>query len=119
MNHSRALVVAVLALAVGGVAFASDHSLSGEYQIGGKTLIDPPATEAKDTHFRVFLTGPAAQDLYQAMKVRAVEDECLRDGSVTKFLGGTACTKLAKGGAYECSLSINVKAQRVESAYAC
>lgn len=119
MKHSHTLTVAILSLVVGTVTFAADHSLSGQYQIGGKTLIDPSDTEAKDTHFHVFLTDSAAQDLYQAMKIRPVKDECLRDGSVTKFLGGTACTRHAKSGAYECSLAINIKTQRVESAYTC
>ncbi len=118
MKHFRIFTTAVLASGLAAVAFAATHTLSGEYYIGGKTMVDPSENEKKDTHFRIFLNGASARDLYLAMKVRPVKDECLLDGSTTKFIGGTACTKHVNG-KFECSFSVNIKAQRVESAYAC
>lgn len=118
MKHSRIVTIAVLASGLTAVAFAATHSLSGSYYIGGKTMVDPPENEKDDTHLRIFLNGASARDLYLAMKVRPINDECLLDGSITKFIGGTACIKHVNG-KFECSLSINIKSQRVDSAYAC
>ena len=118
MKQFFILALAVLVCALANAAPATTHSLSGSYEIGGKTLIDPPENEAQDTHFRVYLTGKPAKDLYLAMHVRPVKDECLMDGSITKAIGGTACTKLSNG-AFECSFSVNIKSQRVESASVC
>ena len=121
MKLSRISQTALILFAiVVGVAFAGpSKSLTGSYIIGGKTLVDPPANEPKDTHLQIFLTGDSAKDLYQSMRVKPVADQCLLDGSVTKFLGGTACTMHVGGKAYECSFSVNIRSQRIESAYVC
>jgi hypothetical protein len=101
------------------LALAASGSLNGSYELGGKTLIDPPDGEPQDTHLRLFLEGGAARDLFAALDVKAVEDECLADGSMTKSLGGIACTMHADGHTYECSFAVNIKSRTVEGASAC
>jgi len=109
----------LLLLVVAGAALAGEQALSGTWEIGGKTLVDPPPGEDQRSHFRVHLTGDAAKALYDTMKVVAVEDECLGDGTTIKFDGGIACSAHPGAEGHECSFAIDVTGQRVESAYSC
>jgi hypothetical protein len=118
---NRLCVIALIAstFAFATLALAAGGSLNGSYELGGKTLIDPPDGEPQDTHLRLFLEGGAARDLYAALKVQEVEDECLADGSMTKSQGGIACTRHADGHTFECSFAVNLKSRAVEGASAC
>jgi hypothetical protein len=109
----------VFACLIPALALAASGSLNGSYELGGKTPIDPPDGEPQDTHLRLFLEGGAARDLYAALDVKAIEDECLADGSMTKSLGGIACTMHADGHTFECSFAVNIKSRTVEGASAC
>lgn len=93
--------------------------LTGQYDITGKTAIDPPEDEPKDTHFRVYLTGKAAMDLYNSMKVKPMEDGCLGDGSVSKWVGDMQCTNIRNSGEYECRFSIDVGNQKIDYGWSC
>ena len=110
--------------AFAGCALAADPvqpegELSGTYAIGGKTLVDPPPGEDPGSQYRMFLTGPAAKDLYDALRAKAEDDECLGDGSQVKRSGGISCTKLADGQGYECSFAVGVDGRSVEPATSC
>lgn len=114
----------LLSLALAGTAFAADPvqpegELSGTYVIGGRTLVDPPPGEDPRSQYRVFLTGAAAKDLYDALRVKAEDDECLGDGSQSRRSGGISCTKLADDGGYECSFAIGVDGRSVAPATSC
>jgi len=93
--------------------------LTGTYAIAGKEAVDPPPDQPKDTHLQLYLSGNAARDLYKAMKVKPVADECIGDGAQSKFEGGIACTMHAGGKQYECSLAIDIKNQKLDPVYAC
>jgi hypothetical protein len=112
------LLLSLLAVLPVSVA-ADEQALSGTWEIGGKTLVDPPPGEDQRSHFRVRLTGDAAKALYDTMKVDAVEDECLGDGTTIKFDGGIACSAHPGAEGHECSFAIDVTGRRVESAYSC
>lgn len=114
----RAFLVAIALAAAGGV-HADEHPLTGTYELGGATLVDPPPGEDPRSRFRVFLTGAAAKDLYDALHAAAEDDECLGDGSLAKRSGGIACTRLAEDGSYECSFAVGVDGRAVESATSC
>jgi hypothetical protein len=118
---AAALLTATLAAALAAPASSQDpyRPLTGTYAISGKTAIDPPPDEPKDTHLQVFLTGAAARDLYQALKVKAVPDECVGPNASSKFSGAIACTMQAGGKEYECSFAVDLKAQKLEAIYAC
>ena len=73
---NRFVVTFLLLVISPGAVAGQEKSLSGRYQLSGKTVIDPPADEPADTHFRIALEGAAAQDLYRSMKVAAKPNEC-------------------------------------------
>ena len=98
---------------------ASEGTLTGNFALAGATAIDPPEGEPQNTHLQLFITGDAARELYWAMPGEATPDECLGDGSMTKFHGGTACTMHHRGKDFECALGIDIREQRVVQAYAC
>ncbi len=93
--------------------------LTGQYEITGKTVLDPPKNEPGDTHFRVYITGKAAMDLYNSMKVEPEEDICLGDGSVSKNIGQMQCTNSILSGEYECRFSIDVANQKIDYGWVC
>jgi hypothetical protein len=118
----RAVLAASLLLAVFAVPASSQDApkaLTGTYAIAGKEAVDPPPDQANDTHLQLFLSGNAARDLYQAMKVMEVPDECIGHNAHSKFQGGIACTKHEGGKEYECSLSIDIKGQKLDPIYDC
>ena len=118
----RAVLAASLLLAVFAVPASSQDApkaLTGTYAIAGKEAVDPPPDQANDTHLQLFLSGNAARDLYQAMKVKEVPDECIGHNAHSKFQGGIACTMLDGGKEYECSLAIDIKNQKLDAIYAC
>jgi hypothetical protein len=114
-----AAFVLLAALAIPAASQDNTKKLTGSYAIAGRDAVDPPPGQPKDTHLQLFLTGGAARDLYNALKVKAVADECLGDGARSKFQGAIACTMQAGGKQYECSLAIDLRQQKLESAYAC
>ncbi|HET7844960.1 MAG TPA: hypothetical protein VFL14_12470 [Xanthomonadales bacterium] len=119
VKYSLSLLLACAASAFAADPVQSEGELSGTYAIGGKTLVDPPPGEDPGSRYRVFLTGAAAKDLYDALRVKAEDDECLGDGSQSKRSGGISCTKLADDEGYECSFAVGVDGQSVEPATSC
>ena len=113
------LLSSALVLAASAAAITVEPPLSGSYWITGATLVDVPADEPMDTHLRMRLTERAARELFTAMRVEAVYDECLDDGSTSKTIGGTRCTRDAAGQEYECTLGIDIQRQVVVSGAAC
>ena len=101
-------------------ASAADYQpLQGSYAIGGATLIDPPESEAQDTHFYLDLEGNGARDLYNAMKTKAQQGACGEPGDLTKRLGGVQCTKVKGGKEYHCALGVELRTQHVVAGVAC
>lgn len=82
--------------------------LAGEYRFHGKTLIDPPPDEARDTHLGLLLEGAAARDLYRRMQGRGERDPCLDDGSRSKTRGPLRCTELAGKQGWRCEFAIQL-----------
>jgi len=114
------IFLALATLVFAAAAPASDYKpLQGSYMVGGATLIDPPETEAQDTHFYVDLEGNAARDLYKALKAKAEAGVCGEPGDLTKRSGGVQCT-MAKGGKeYHCAFGVELKTQHVVSGVVC
>jgi len=115
-----AFIAAAAVLAVAAAASAAEYRpLQGSYALGGATLIDPPADEARDTHFYVDLDGSAAHDLYDALKAKPVANVCGEPGDLTKRSGGMQCTKAAGGKEYHCAFGVELKTQRVVDGVVC
>ena len=119
-TRRTALVALLLAsFAIPASSQEASKALSGTYAIAGKDAIDPPPGQPADTHLQLYLDGSAARDLYRAMKVKAMPDDCIGAGAHSKFLGGIACTELEGGKKYECSLAIDIQGQKLDPVYAC
>ena len=111
---------AVIAVVLCASALGADYQpLQGTYKIGGKTLYDPPASEAQDTHFYIDLEGNAARDLYNAMKAKAQDGVCGEPGDLTKRSGGVQCTMVKGGKEYHCAFGMELQTQRVVSGVVC
>jgi len=114
------LILAAAALVIATCASAADYQpLQGTYLIGGTTLIDPPESEARDTHFYVDLEGDAARDLYNAIKAKAQQGVCGEAGDLTKRLGNVQCTKVKSGKEYHCAFGVELRTQHVVPGVVC
>jgi len=81
-------------------------------------LTDPAPEDKKDALLRLYLTGKAARDLFAALKVKPVKDQCFDDGTMTKTLGELVCAKHPKG-SHECWIGIDLKSQKLAPAFVC
>jgi hypothetical protein len=119
-GNAMKTLFAVVAIVLCASAFAADYQpLQGTYKVGGKTLYDPPESEAQDTHFYVDLEGNAARDLYKAMKAKAQDGVCGELGDLTKRSGGVQCTMVKGGKEYHCAFGVELQTQRVVSGVVC
>lgn len=107
-THTQQWLLLLCGLGVAAMPQAADlaGALRGEYRFHGKTLIDPPPGEARNTHLGLVLEGAAARDLYRRMKVRGERDLCLDDGSHSKTQGPVRCTELAGKQGWRCEFAI-------------
>ena len=107
-------------LVASSVALAWQYKpLSGSYRIGGQTVYDPPENEAKNTHFYFELTGTAAKDLFEHMKVAPVADVCADSGEKTKRIGEMRCTQAANGKQHRCWFGLDIRNQRITNGVVC
>jgi len=115
MKSIKYITLAILIGSLAWAAQAADNSgnLRGNYYFHGKTLIDPPPGEAKDTHLGLVLEGNVARELYRKMKVKSEPDLCLDDGSRTKTQGAISCTELAKKKGWRCEFGIELETQKL------
>jgi hypothetical protein len=118
----RSWQVALVCSALGATyAFAQYQSmapLTGEFDITGRTPVDPSPQERRDTHLRLHLTGRVARTLYDHMQVEAGPNRCgPRTDRREKRIGDTLCS--TDGRTYECFLAINIQEQTVQGGWAC
>ena len=120
IRRARSLLCVLLAaFAIPAASQDGTKKLTGSYMLAGKDAVDPPPGQPQDTHLQLYLDGDAARDLYQAMKVKAMPDECIGHDAHTKFQGGIACTMHAGGKDFECSFAIDIKNQKLDPVYDC
>lgn len=114
----RTLLFVLAVVSIG--ADAGDYKpLTGAYSIAGKTLLDPPTSEAQNTHIYFSLNGKAALDLYDSMKTKAISNACANDGSMLKRVGEMQCTRSDDGKEYQCWFGIDIKNQKVVGGVVC
>jgi len=119
-EETMKIILAFAALVFAAAAPAADYKpLQGTYMVGGATLIDPPESEAQDTHFYLDLEGNAARDLYKALKAKAEAGVCGEPGDLTKRNGGVQCTMVKGGKEYHCAFGVELKTQHVVSGVVC
>lgn len=92
--------------------------LTGQFDVTGRTAVDPPPSEPRDTHFRVYLTGEAARTLFNNMKVESLPQLCGGDPErIEKRVDDMLCSTDYQ--IYECFFAIHIKEQTIEGGWAC
>jgi hypothetical protein len=81
--------------------------LRGELFIAGKTPIDPPSSEPKNSHAYVTLAGPAALRMYRAMRAKEEANAC-ETGKKLKRAGALSCSITADGKNASCDFAIDM-----------
>lgn len=93
MQNAPPLVLFLLLATFIADSFAADwKAVKGTYAVTPEHYLDPSDEEQKDSHFRLQLSGDAARDLYQAMKVSEASDACT--GATAKNVGEMQCLLL-------------------------
>lgn len=110
-------LIAVLALIVPASA-QETVALKGEVFIAGKTPVDPPPNEPKNSHAYMTVTGPAALRLYRAMRGKEEKDAC-QDGHRIKRAGNLSCSLAAGGKEAACDFSVDLIKGALDSGRAC
>ena len=112
------VILIFLTMVVSTSAFSADwKNINGIYAVTSKGYIDPSEDEQKDSHYRIQLRGKSAKDLYTAIKVKPVIDECT--GGMAKNIGDMQCLYFKEGSKYECHFSIDIAKQKIEYGVAC
>ncbi|WP_415883998.1 hypothetical protein ACMXYX_11130 [Neptuniibacter sp. QD72_48] len=91
--------------------------IEGSYVLTGSELIDPDPSTPLKTHLRFSLTGKVAQDLYQAMDVDVVIDECT--GLPSKSVKDMRCYFEKSDDSYLCDFSIDIAEQVIGYGLSC
>ena len=109
MNAARGLLFVALVLsALMPEAWAQTATpLRGELFIAGKTAIDPPPNEPKNSHAYVTLAGPAALRMYRAMRAKEEANAC-ETGKKLKRAGALNCSITADGKNASCDFAVDV-----------
>ena len=114
--------IAFLAVALGtwlgeGIAEVRTSAVRGELFLAGKTPVDPPPDEARNSHAYLTITGPAAMRMYRAMKAPEEKNECL-PGKL-KNAGSLSCALSADGRSATCDFSIDLTRGTLEDGRPC
>ena len=81
--------------------------LTGELFIAGKTPLDPPPEEPKNTHAYVTIDGAAAMQMYRSMRAKPEKDLC-REGNTMKSAGPLTCSLTPSGRGATCDYAIDL-----------
>ncbi len=105
--------------ATGSMCFAQEISqLRGEVFIGGKTLVDAPPDEAKNSHAYMTVSGPAALRLYRAMIAKEEPNLC-EAGKRMKRAGALTCSLSKDGRAAACDFSVDLRKGSLDAGRPC
>jgi len=85
------LTIADTAILIPSASAQEVSTIRGDLYIAGKTSIDPPPGERKNTHAYLTLEGPGARRMYDAIEIKEQEDACRGDGWKIKRVGNLAC----------------------------
>lgn len=103
-----------LALGLGGILMAGICSaqepvqLGGKLFIAGKTAIDPPPDEPKNSHAYMTVSGPAALRMYRAMTAKDEPNLC-ETGKRIKRAGPLSCSLSRDGRSATCDFSVDLR----------
>jgi len=72
-----------------------------------------------NTQFHFNLTGQSAEHMYHLIKSKAKYDECLDDGSMSKFSGDMQCTVSNGVASYTCDFTMNPNTLKIDNDTRC
>jgi hypothetical protein len=82
--------------------------LSGELFVAGRTAIDPPAREPKNSHAYFSVEGDAARRMFISMRSKEENDLCRGEGWKLKRAGNLYCSVAANGKDAACDFSVDM-----------
>jgi hypothetical protein len=98
---------------------AERNTLTESYRVRGETLLDPPVSEARNSHFCVELNGAAARDLYNSMETPAKPDDCTDPDSRVNIIDAMQSTRYEDGQRHRCWFGIDIRKQRIVRGVIC
>jgi len=108
-----------LAALIGQAAMAQDViALRGELYIAGKTPVDPPPNEPKNSHAYMLVTGPAALRMYRNMRAKEEPNLC-EEGKTMKRAGPLMCSLAKNGREASCDFSVDLHNGRLDEGRPC
>ncbi len=87
----RVLLALLLMLGTAAAQPQQPQRMTGEFFLGGTTLVDPPENEPRDSHAYLTVSGAAARRIFDAMRVREVADAC-QPGRRLRRVGQLQCS---------------------------
>ena len=115
----RVILILGIGLLAAGASFAQEPSqLRGEVFIAGKTPIDPPPEEPKNSHAYMTVTGPAALRMYRAMTAKDEANLC-ETGKRLKRAGPLSCSLSRDGRSASCDFSVNLLDGKLDDGRPC
>ena len=110
---------ACLAALTWQAAMAQDVlALRGELFIAGKTPVDPPPDEPKNSHAYLLITGPAAMRMYRNMRAKEEPNLC-EEGKTMKRSGPLMCSITKNRREASCDFSVDLHNGRLDEGRAC
>ena len=105
-----AALVAVLAPVCGVTPAPAQEAvrLSGELFVAGRTAIDPPVREPKNSHAYFTVEGDAARRMFTSMRSKEEKDLCRGEGWKLKRAGNLYCSVAANGKDAACDFSVDM-----------
>ena len=114
----RVLILGAGLLAAGACLAQEPLQLRGEVFIAGKTPIDPPPEEPKNSHAYMTVTGPAALRMYRAMTAKDEPNQC-ETGKRIKRAGPLSCSLSRDGRSARCDFSVNLRSGALDEGRPC
>ena len=119
MGQRHILTLAFGAWLATGTVFAQEPAqLRGEVFIAGKTTIDPPPDEPKNSHAYMTVSGPAALQMYRAMTAKDEPNLC-ESGKRIKRAGALSCSLSRDGRSASCDFSVDLLKGRLDAGRPC
>jgi len=102
-------------------AFSGDlyKDFPGQYDIGGKTILDASEGEPRNTHIYFRIMGDAAKEMYSIIESEAVYDICIDDGTMTKSAGNIKCDFTPKENSYICYFGVGINENSIDLGAVC
>jgi hypothetical protein len=114
----HSLTAAAIILLAAPASAQNAIPLTGDVFIAGKTPVDPPPNEPKNSHAYMTVKGSAALRLYRAMRGKEEKDAC-EEGNRIKRAGSLSCSLAKNGRDATCDFSLDLIKGALDSGRTC